>query len=998
MDWRSFVHTWQTSTLGEKQAAQTHFLQLCELTSAPRPGPSADGRVYTFEAPLSKLTSGAGFADVWRQGHFVWEYKGKGKDLDAAYQQVRNYADALDNPPLLIVSDFDRYRIYPNFPGLPSIPFEFSNTDLLDREKQDWITWALTEPARFRALRDDEQRKRAELTEQRAADFARLQDAFEGHYTPHQTARFLTRLLFLLFAEDVRLIPEVESKSLFRFILDQAAREPAVFKAGLTELFHTMAGGSAPSHLYRHVPYFDGGLFDPEPDEGGVPEVLDLALVLESDAVAILRAANEADWRRINPSILGTLFERALDTTGKRKQLGAHYTGEKDIRLVLDPVLMRPLLRQWEDVRQQAAPLLVAFEDDRASARVRAETRAALLALHGQMLDVLAATTVLDPACGSGNFLYMSLRLLKDLEGEVRRYFAALNPPFRDVVTPRQLFGIEVNEFAARLAQVALWIGYLQWRYEAEGELLPHRDGVTDSPRTLPNPILSDSSIFNADAILRFPPLHLGEGSGVRAYEPEWPPATVIVGNPPFLGDKKMRVELGDEYVEALRKLYKGRVPGGADLVTYWFEKARAQIEAGKAGRAGLVATQSIRTGASRQVLDRINETGAIFEAHSDRRWIQDGAAVRISIVCFDAGVETDRRLDKIPVEHINSDLQGAIDVATVQVLSENQGLAFQGPVKVGPFDIDARLAAKMLSARNASGVDNRLAVRPWVNGQDITDRSSHKWIVDFGEMTEVEAAQFEMPFEYVRLNVKPKRDENNRQRRRERWWQHGETVPGLRRATLSLRRFIATPRVAKHRVFVWVATEVLPDSRVVAICRDDDFTFGVLHSLVHESWALRLGAWHGDGDDGGRPTYTPTTTFETFPFPWPPGREDTASPHHAAISAAAAALHAEREAWLNPPDLLAMPGAEDSKALKERTLTNLYNALVKFRDSAAPEKPTAAAREFAPRLAALHDALDRAVLAAYGWLDLADSLRTPAGSEELLRRLLALNHERART
>lgn len=986
MDWRSFVHDWQTSTLNEKSAAQLHFMQLCELTGAPRPGPTPDGTEYRFEAPLSKLTSGTGFADVWRQGHFVWEYKAKGRDLDAAYHQVRNYADALDNPPLLIVSDFEHYRIYPNFQGLPSVPFEFSNADLLDPEKQRWIRWAITEPAQFRAMRDDEQRKRSQLTEQRARDFARLQDAFEAHYSPHQTARFLTRLLFLLFAEDVKLIPEIESKSLFRVILDQASREPAIFRSGLAELFGVMAGSAPPSMFYRHVPYFDGGLFEPEPDEGGQPEILDLSLIFESDALAILRAANDADWRRINPSILGTLFERALDTTGKRRQLGAHYTSEADIRLVLDPVLMRPLLRQWDDVRQQAAPYLVSLESESASARDRAIARASLTALHDQMLDALASTTVLDPACGSGNFLYMSLRLLKDLEGDVRRYFAPLNLPFRDVVTPLQLHGIEVNEFAARLAQVSIWIGYLQWRYENEGELIPHREGVPPTPRTLPNPILSDSSIENADAILRFN----GEGG---AYEPVWPAATVIVGNPPFLGGKRLRAGLGDAYVDSLFALWRGRVPPEADLVCYWFEKARAQVELGITNRVGLLATSSIRGGANREVLKRIKQTGDIFEAWSDEPWTLDGAAVRVSIIGFDSGFEPNRTLDGKTVGAINADLTTAADIVTAARLPENAGIAFMGDTKGGAFDIQPHVAVALLAARNRDGRSNADVIRPWLNGFDIVRRPRGMWIIDFGtSMPREQAECYEAPFEYLTQHVLPERSLNRRDAYRDRWWLHVEPRSGMRAALEPLKRYLATPTVTKHRLFVWIGSQVLSDHQLIVIARSDDYFFGVLHSLLHEIWALPMGT-----SLGVTPRYTPTTTFETFPFPWPPGHEDASSPHHAAISAAAAALHAEREAWLNPPDLLALPGAEDSKAIRERTLTNLYNALVKFRDPAAPEKPTAAAREFAPRLAALHDALDRAVLAAYGWSDIFDILRTPPGEEELLRRLLALNHERAR-
>jgi type II restriction/modification system DNA methylase subunit YeeA len=262
------------------------------------------------------------------------------------------------------------------------------------------------------------------------------------------------------------------------------------------------------------------------------------------------------------------------------------------------------------------------------------------------------------------------------------------------------------------------------------------------------------------------------------------------------------------------------------------------------------------------------------------------------------------------------------------------------------------------------------------------------------------EARKFEKPIEYVAQNVKPERDNNNRARRREKWWQHGETVPGLRAVLNSISRYIVTPRVAKHRIFVWVKSEVLPDSATIAIARDDDYFFGVLHSYLHEIWSLRLGTWLGKGND---PRYTPTTTFETFPFPWPPGSEDAASPLYHAIAAAARQLHEERDAWLNPPDDL-LNGPARQKLLRDRTLTNLYNAVEEYRQrkngenngSNGPRKTQTAAQAFAPRLAELHDTLDRAVLAAYGWDHLATVLRTPEGDEELLRCLLALNLARA--
>jgi type II restriction/modification system DNA methylase subunit YeeA len=410
--------------------------------------------------------------------------------------------------------------------------------------------------------------------------------------------------------------------------------------------------------------------------------------------------------------------------------------------------------------------------------------------------------------------------------------------------------------------------------------------------------------------------------------------------------------------------------------VTYWFEKARAAIAAGDVKRAGLVATQAIRRGSNRTVLDHVAAEATIFEAWADEPWVVDGAAVRVSLVCFEAkhaGAPTGLRLDGNPVSVLYADLSSrGVDLTKAVQLEENAGCCFQGPVKVGPFDIPGATARDWLSRPlNPNGLSNSQVIRPWVNGQDVTGRPSDTWIVDFGEMTEEAAALFEAPFEYVRLHIKPLRDKNADRRRREKWWRLGRSGADLRAAVAPLSRVIATPRVAKHRFFVWIAPQVLPDSRINVIARDDDSTFGILHSRFHEAWSLRLGGWHGVGND---PQYTPSTGFETFPFPQglAPNipAEACVGDHRAArIANAAKALHGLRESWLNPPDLVhhvpeVVPGFPDrivpvspnaAAILKSRTLTNLYN-----------ERPT--------WLANAHRDLDAAVAAAYGWAtDISD-------------------------
>jgi type II restriction/modification system DNA methylase subunit YeeA len=499
-----------------------------------------------------------------------------------------------------------------------------------------------------------------------------------------------------------------------------------------------------------------------------------------------------------------------------------------------------------------------------------------------------------------------------------------------------------------------------------------------------------------------------------------------------FLGGKLLRRGLGDETVEALFRVFEGRVPAEADLVCYWFVKAWQALQAGRAKRVGLVSTNSIRGGANRKVLEPIAEAGAIFEAWSDEPWTIDGAAVRVSLACFGED-EGDVRLDATHADRIHADLSAEIsNLPTAQQLLENAHVAFMGDTKGGAFDIEGSLARAWLAEPlNANGRPNSDVLTPWINGLDLTRRCRDMWIVDFGwTMSEGEAALYEAPFSHVIEKVKPERDGNRRATYRDHWWRHVEPRPALWAALTSLSdrhgrarpdlpclsdaqkvvdarhkagydelscgaRYVCTPRVAKHRLFVWLPTDVCPDSATIAIARADDTTFGILHSRFHEAWSLRLGTWLGVGND---PRYTPTTTFETFPFPAGltpdiPAADYAADPRAQRIAAAAKTLDDLRRAWLNPPDLVdivpevtptAAPGepprrypdrilpktVEAAAKLRERTLTNLYN-----------ERPR--------WLADAHEALDRAVAAAYGWPE-------DIATDDALQRLLALNLERA--
>jgi type II restriction/modification system DNA methylase subunit YeeA len=911
-----FVSKWTKASLKESAASQEHFLDICHLLGHPTPAEvDSEGTYFTFQKGAKKTAGGDGFADVWKRQFFAWEYKGKHKSLEAAYQQLLQYREDLENPPLLIVCDMDRFEAHTNFTNTVTKVYRFTIAELTNPDVRDILRDVFFDPEHLRPGQTS-----AGLTEEAARQFARLADMLRVRsIEPRRAAHFLTKMIFCLFAEDVGLLP----KNHFSTIVEKTVNRPKEFVKYTSDLFSAMAAGG--TSLLETIPFFNGNLFSDV-------DVLELT----TEELDVIRHAGKFDWSDIEPAIFGTLFERSLDPS-KRSQIGAHYTHPDDIRAVVEPVLMSPLRRRWEEVRQHVSELAEKRKTakGKSAERRKRDMHRALLGF----LEDLSKIRVLDPACGSGNFLYISMNLLKDLEKEVITFAGniGLNLPLYQV-TPAQLHGIETNTYAHELAQTAIWIGYIQW----------HRK---NGYQVQQNPILQSlDTVQNSDAILDLT-------APASPKEPEWPQADAIVGNPPFLGGKLLRTNLGDQYVDDLFGVYSGRVPAEADLVCYWYEKARAMVADGKVKRVGLLATQGIRGGANRRVLERIKESGDIFLAYSDREWVLEGAAVHVSIIGFDNGSETQKILDGKPVSKINANLTGGIDLTQARRLNENLSIAFMGDTKGGPFDISTSLASEMIGAANPHGKSNKDVVKPWVNGLDVTRRPRHMWIIDFGtKMSLEEACLYEAPFEYVKTHVMSERMRQNekgefavkRVAYRTRWWLHMEPRSKMRLALNHLKRFMITPRVSKHRLFVWVPGEVLPDSAVIAIARDDDYTFGILHSRIHELWALSMGT-----QLESRPRYTPTTTFETFPFPKP------TQEHKEAIAAIAKNLDTLRQAWLNPSEL-------PEKYLKDRTLTNLYN-----------NPPT--------WLVNVHKQLDEAVLDAYGWShDVSD--------EDLIAKLLSLN------
>ena len=472
-----FVAKWVDAGFSEKQASQEMFLDICAVVGHPTPVDYGNPQAFTFE----KWVPG-GFADAYLEGRFGWEFKGNDEQLAGAFNQLLRYQVYLKTPPLLIVSSFNTIRIRTNFPGLETVLHEIPVSEMAQAGNLQKLRDAFFEPERFRPDRSVE-----DVTRETAALFRDIVTDMEKHNEDtEKLARYLNQIVFCLYAEDAGLLPS----GVFTQIVSQHFRNPETFNLAVTGLFNQMAKGG----LFgaAEIAYFNGDLFN----------TVD-TVELSGNALLLIGEASKKNWQNIEPSIFGTLFERALDAS-KRSQLGAHYTSADDIMLVVEPVVMAPLRREWEAVRREVGNLLV--EDNADAARVR------LAAFQQRLFEV----TVLDPACGSGNFLYLALRCLLDLEKQVIDFAAEHDwDNLTPTVKPDQMLGLEINHYAVQLARTALWIGYLQWHY-SNG--FPYQQ----------NPILTPLvTIQQTDAILDL-------SDPENPQEPEWPNAEFIIGNPPF--------------------------------------------------------------------------------------------------------------------------------------------------------------------------------------------------------------------------------------------------------------------------------------------------------------------------------------------------------------------------------------------------------------------------------------------------------------------------------
>ena len=867
-----FIATWENTTLNEEQGAQSWFNDLCDLIGYPKPLGELNSLTYAFEHRVE-----TGKADAYYENHFGWEFKTQEGQLDGAMRQVLGYSMYLKTPPLLVVSAFNVIRIRTNFPSMESVQREIRIADLAEPETLAVVKRIFTDPDWFNTGRS-----RDDVTKETAALFQEVSNDMAGsEYGHHELAQYLNQIIFCLYAEDAGLLPD----GAFTGLVVNQRREPDRFRQGAQTLFAEMNHGG----LFgpETIEHFNGELFAHVPD-----------VTLNTTALERLAEAAAKNWSNIEPSIFGTLFERALGLTEERAPLGAHYTSEADIRRVVQPVILDDLQPQWERAKAEAD-----------AAQSAGDTDGAMAIMQAYRLG-LADTKTLDPACGSGNFLYVALKALLDLERQAIHYQMALDRlPGPPLVNPAQMMGLEVNEYAAQLAKTALWIGYIQW-HEANGFDYTNR------------PILDNiHGVECRDAAI----VTAGDPMG----KAHWPDADYIVGNPPFLGSKDMLTELGVDYTARLRQTYRNELDGAVDLCCYWFEQARAQIAGGKARRAGLLATQAIRFSSNRRTLERIKETGDIFGAYDDMEWKPEepgSAAVHVSIVCFDDGSETAKTLNGGPAFDIDTRLTDAVHLDQAQKLPQNAGICFEGVKKGGPFDLTPEQAAVMLSDSNPNGKPNSDVVRRYVIGRDLNGRPKERWLIDFGAMPELEARLYSLPYQHCLDVVRPERANNREKRLRERWWQHRRSGDDVKGAIAPLTRYVGTCQVSKHRIFQFIDADITPDCTIDIFGREDDYFLGILESRFHRVWTAAIGT-----QLESRPRYIIGECFEKFPFPTPTESQ------RATVAQAAGTLDEQRRNVCRP------------NGVHRRTMTSLYN-----------ENP--------PWLQTARADLDAAVADAYGW------------------------------
>jgi hypothetical protein len=883
MNLDQFIARWAVSGDEERANKDSFLNELCDVLGVERPHPKTGDPardLYVFEKGVALTRAGGlsvGRVDLYKHGSFLLEAKQGGaagpkkRDspawnllMSAAHGQALGYAAHLDPPPpFLLVCDigycfdvyasFDGTGVYRAFPD--GHRKRFFLRDLAEHVELLRAIW--NDPHSL-----DPSKRTAVVTRDIAEHIAVLARALEaaGH-DPEGVATFLMRCLFTMFAEDVGLLPDKP----FSYALENIwLPKPAAFPRGVASLWKAMDRGE--DYITGKLRHFNGGLFATH----DAPE-------LTKEQLNLLLMAAKSDWSQVDPSIFGTLLERALNPK-ERHRLGAHYTPRAYVERLVKPTIEEPLREDWDLVRAEVQQLVEVGKVEEAQKRV--------LTFH----HTLCRTRVLDPACGTGNFLYVTLDLFKRLESEVLALLVELGykqlglemKSYR--VTPEQFLGIEVKRWAKEIAELVLWIGYLQWQVRQPG-------GV----KAVPEPVLSDfGNIVCRDAVLAYDrkepqldekgkPVTRWDGETmkispvtgeeipdetarvpvyryVKPRRAEWPTADFIIGNPPYIGNKRMRLALGDGYVEALRRAHDD-VPETADYVMYWWNQAAQTISAGKVRRFGLITTNSISQSLGRKVLERHLRDERVRLAYvvPDHPWVDalDGAAVRVALTVVAAG-SSPGRLARVVAEEsangdgaaavtlaerigqINSNLSVGADTTSAVELAANRGLSFMGVIPVG---LGFRLEEDELSGLGLSSGKLPPVVRRYKNGRDVAENQPDRMIIDFFGLEEDEARKrYPRLYQHVLLYVKPERDKCRRQNHREKWWLFGEVRPAMRQALAGIHRYIVTVETSKHRYFVFLASDVLPDQKLRVIAHSDAWVLGTLSSRAQLTWATAAG------------------------------------------------------------------------------------------------------------------------------------------------------------
>jgi hypothetical protein len=1042
----AFIKRWTARRGGAERANYGMFLiELCDLIGVQRPdpaGPETEQNDYVFERAVrfhhDDGTNSPGRIDLYKKGCFVLEAKqskkrerggevyeqlafalesGRGSGTNhrpkakgnkplatwdalmrSARKQAENYARALDEwPPFLITVDVGHLiELYADFSRQGKNYAQFADRNSFRISMDDLRS--PTVRARLKAVWEDPfsldpAKRAAEVTQDIAALLAKMTQTMErrahsddpvvkGEWA-YKVSKFLMRCIFAMFAEDIGLLP----KGAFLKLIESHKTKANRFHIAANDFFTTMDKGGYSPAIQEDIKRFNGGLFHE-----------DISVELTTDELTLLETAARRDWHAVEPAIFGTLLEQAL-TERERSKLGAHYTPRSYVERLVVPTIVEPLREDWDIVQSEAIGKLLANDEKGARESVK------------KFHDKLCDTRVLDPACGTGNFLYISMELMKRLEGEVLDFLKELGEATEPLSTvdPHQFLGIELNPRAVSIAELVLWIGYIQWWFR------------TRERQLIREPILKDfGTIKQGDAVLAYDkqellkdqqgrPITRQDPNGVKLHpitgevipDPDarlpvyryisprpaqWPEAEFIVGNPPFIGGKDLRAELGDGYTEALWAS-RGKKSDSIDYVMYWWEQGASLLtrKGAKLQRFGFITTNSITQKFSRRVLEnylKADKPISLVFAVPDHPWQKapKKAAVRIAMTVAENGRHVGRLAEVIDerdldtdqpkvtlVERegqINPDLSIGVDLTALRELRASDGLSGRGVQLMGDGFIVTPQEAAALGLGRTAGLEQ--VIKPYLHNRDLKSRPRGVLVIDlFGLSEEQVRHKFPAVYQWILDRVKPEREVNSRESYKRLWWIFGEPRALLRPAIAGLRRIIITGETSRHRFFEFFSTNTIADNMIRVIASDDGYHLGVLSSTIHTIFSVRKGGWMGVGND---PRYQ-AECFSTFPFP------AATESQKEQIRSLAEELDALRKKVIAEHDFL--------------TMTKLYNVREKCKVGESLDESEKVIYDVGcvSVVHQLHNQIDVAVAEAYGW---------PAGlSEEyMLERLVIMNRE----